>query len=226
MESPKYADSFALGIAAKDGLDIRRRIKYESELDPDFRTKIAGSAHGEQLYGCIQCGTCSATCPVSHYMDYTPRKVIQMVREGFKEEVLTSSTVWLCASCYACTVECPKGVKITDVMYALKREALLSNNYPKNVASSNLANNFFKQVLNNGRNSEGPLLMKMYIKTNPFMLVKNMMLGIKLWKRGRISMKTEKIKDKKSLKKLLNSVETKKKINTAGKPAELKEAAV
>lgn len=68
--------------------------------------------------------------------------------------------------------------------------------------------------------------MKMYLKTNPFMLLKNMMLGIKLFTRGRISMKTEKIRDKKALKKLLNSVESKKKILSAGKPADVKEAAV
>lgn len=226
MERSIYAESFALDVTAKDRLDTRRKIKYESELDKTFSNRIAESAHGEQLFGCIQCGTCSAACPVSHYMDYTPRKIIQMVREGFKEEVLKSSTVWLCASCYACTVECPKGIKITDVMYALKREAISGNYYPKNAPASILANNFFKQVLNNGRNSEGPLLMKMYLKTNPFMLLKNMMLGIKLFTRGRISMKTEKIRDKKALKKLLNSVESNKKILSAGKPADVKEAAV
>ena len=93
MDRSIFAESFALDNTAKDIVEIRRRIKYESELDKSFRNKIAESAHGEQLFSCIQCGTCSAACPVSHYMDYTPRKIIQMVREGFKEEVLTSSTV-------------------------------------------------------------------------------------------------------------------------------------
>ncbi|MBL8017161.1 MAG: 4Fe-4S dicluster domain-containing protein [Ignavibacteria bacterium] len=226
MDRSIFAESFALDNAAKDIVEIRRRIKYESELDKSFRNRIAESAHGEQLFSCIQCGTCSAACPVSHYMDYTPRKIIQMVREGFKEEVLSSSTVWLCASCYACTVECPKGIKITDVMYALKREAISSNFYPKKSPASILANNFFKQVLDNGRNSEGPLLMKIYLKTNPLMLFKNMMLGFKLWKRGRISIKTERIKDKNALKKLLKSVESNSKNGAAKLPAGVKEAAL
>ncbi len=207
MDRSKLAESFALDNAATDIIEIKRRIKYENELDKGFRKRIAKSAHGEKLYGCIQCGTCSAACPVSHYMDYTPRKIIQMVREGFKTEVLNSSTVWLCASCYACTVECPKGIKITDVMYALKREAISGGYHHKNFPASVLASNFFSQVLNNGRNSEGPLLLKMYLKTNPIMLFKNMKLGIKLWLRGRISMKTERIKDKKALKKLLQSMD-------------------
>jgi heterodisulfide reductase subunit C len=199
--------TFALKSAENGYGEIRRRLKYESELDSEFKEKIAEVAHGEKIYSCIQCGTCSATCPVSHYMDFTPRKIIQMVREGFRNEVLSSSTVWLCASCYSCTVECPKGIKITDVMYALKREAIESGYYPKRFPTSVLANNFFKQVLNNGRNSEGPLLLKMYLKTNPLILFKNMALGYKLWKNGRLSLKTEKIKHKGDLKKLLDGVE-------------------
>ena len=85
---------------------VVRRIKYEHELDHNFGEEIASHAYGERLMSCIQCGTCSATCPVSHYMDYTPRKVIAMTREGFKEEVLNSLTIWLCASCYSCMVQC------------------------------------------------------------------------------------------------------------------------
>lgn len=199
--------TFALKSTENGYKYLRRRLKYESELDSDFKEKIAEIAHGEKIYSCIQCGTCSATCPVSHYMDYTPRKIIQMVREGFKSDVLSSSTVWLCASCYSCTVECPKGIKITDIMYALKREAIESGYYPKRFPTSVLANSFFKQVLNNGRNSEGPLLLKMYLKTNPLMLLKNMALGYKLWKTGRLSLRTDKIKNKGNLKKLLDSVD-------------------
>src|SRR5512138_2064641 len=74
--------------------EIHRRIKYESELDAGFGEKIARAAYGEKLFSCIQCGTCSATCPVSHYMDYTPRRIIAMVREGFRDEVLNSVTIW------------------------------------------------------------------------------------------------------------------------------------
>ncbi|HEY3251204.1 MAG TPA: 4Fe-4S dicluster domain-containing protein [Ignavibacteria bacterium] len=207
MDKSVDVTTFALDNAENGYKDIERRLKYETELDKDFKEKIAEIAHGEKLYSCIQCGTCSATCPVSHYMDYTPRKIIQMVREGFKEDVLKSATVWLCASCYSCSVECPKGIKITDVMYALKREAIITGHYPKHFPTPVLANNFFKQVLKHGRSSEGPLLLKMYLKTNPLMLFKNMKLGFNLWKMGRLSLKTEKIKNKGNLNKLLGGIE-------------------
>ena len=46
-----------------------------------------------------------------------------MVRAGMKREVLESLTPWVCASCYQCTVSCPAGIAITEIMYALKRLA-------------------------------------------------------------------------------------------------------
>ncbi len=207
MDTTIDVKAFAPSGATNGYRDIHRKIKYESELNKGFKNRVAELSHGEKLYSCIQCGTCSAACPVSHYMDYTPRKIIQMVREGFKSEVLSSSTVWLCASCYACTQECPKGIKITDVMYALKREAISGGIYPKRFPSAVLAGSFFKQVLSFGRNSEGPLLLKMYMKTNPLMLFKNMKLGFKLWKTGRLSLKTEKTCKKGDLKKLLSDID-------------------
>ncbi|MCX6874690.1 MAG: 4Fe-4S dicluster domain-containing protein [Verrucomicrobia bacterium] len=69
----------------------------------------------EQLTGSIQCGTCSGICPLSIHMDFSPRQVMALVRADFKNEVLRSKTVWLCASCHACTVECPRLIRITDI---------------------------------------------------------------------------------------------------------------
>ena len=204
MDENVDTKAFAQEIDTGGHSAIHRTIKYENELDKNFASEIAGIAHGEAMLNCIQCGTCSATCPVSHYMDYTPRQIIAMVREGFKHEVLSSKTVWLCASCYSCTVECPKEIKITDVMYALKRAAIESGYNPNNFPTSALASGFFSQVKANGRSSEGPLLLKVFLKTNPLKLFGNAMLGWKLFKRGRMSMKTEKIKDRKNFAKIMN----------------------
>ncbi len=77
----------------------------------------------EQLLSCIQCGTCSASCPTAFAMDYTPRQLWQMVRLGMKEDVLSSRTFWLCTTCKSCQVRCPRGIPITDTMIALKEYA-------------------------------------------------------------------------------------------------------
>lgn len=190
-------------MAAKPGF---RDVKYEAELDPHFAEEIASIPHGDHIYNCIQCGTCSASCPVSPYMDYTPRKVIAMIRAGFKKEVLSSTTPWLCASCYACTVECPKEIRITDVMYAAKRLGIREGVYPKKFLTPVLAREFFEIVKKNGRNHEGSLMLRMYLKTNPFALLRQMGLGIRLWLKGRISAKPEKIAQTGQLHALLGAI--------------------
>jgi quinone-modifying oxidoreductase, subunit QmoC len=178
-------------------------IKLEENLDKDFGKKIAGMAHGEKLFGCIQCGNCSAACPLSIYMDFTPRKIIAMVRAGFRDEVLSNRTVWLCASCYQCTVECPKGIKITDVMYALKREAIENKIYPKNFPVPILAKAFFSEVKRRGRISEASLLINYYLRYNIFKMLGYSTLGMKLFIKGRLSLFEKGMKNKKDLREIL-----------------------
>jgi quinone-modifying oxidoreductase, subunit QmoC len=182
---------------------VVRRIKFEAELDHDFGEHIAEKAYGQKLLGCIQCGTCSATCPLSHYMDFTPRKVIAMTREGFKEEVLNSLTIWLCASCYSCYVECPRQIHITDIMYALKREAIQLGYYPKRLPIPVLAREFYKRVLKDGRNTESWVLVSLYLHTNPFAMFKEAILGLKLFLRGRLTIGNEHIKRRDQLRAIL-----------------------
>jgi heterodisulfide reductase subunit C len=186
---------------------VQRRIKYESELDLGFGERMAERAYGQKLLSCIQCGTCGATCPLSHYMDYTPRRVIAMTREGFKDEALNSFTIWLCASCYSCTVQCPRQIHITDVMYTLKREAMARGVFPKRYPIPILARGFFNIVKKHGRNSEGRLLISLYLQTNPFKMLRDAKLGFKLWRRGRLTLGQEKIKNPESLRHLLEAVE-------------------
>ncbi len=78
----------------------------------------------QKLLSCIQCGTCSASCPTAYAMDYTPRQLWQMVRLGLTEEVLASRTFWLCTTCKSCQVRCPRDIPITDTMIALKEYAV------------------------------------------------------------------------------------------------------
>ncbi len=183
------------------------KIQYESDLDPGFAEEIASIPGGEKIFSCIQCGTCSGMCPLSTYMDYTPRQVVAMIRGGFRDDVLGSNTPWLCASCYACTVECPKEIKITDIMYAAKRLAISGGVYPKRFPSAVLAHEFFKGVEKTGRSSETWLLVKLFLRTNPFGMLKQTSLGLGLFRRGRLAIKQGHIKNTDELHKMLKHLE-------------------
>ena len=209
MKSPRPAPYSPSDSGARPSLlyEVRKVLKYQSELNPEFGIDVARKAHGENLLACIQCGTCSGTCPVSHYMDYSPRKIIAMVRSGFEEEVLTSTTIWLCASCYQCTVDCPKQIRITDIMYALKQKAIARHLYPAKFPVPIMAEEFYKNVAKNGRNSEGTLMINMARRTSIFNLFKYTRLGMKLFTTGRMALREEGIKNKEQLRALLRGVE-------------------
>jgi heterodisulfide reductase subunit C len=184
-------------------MEIERKVKYEAELDKGFLGEIIELSHCEEIERCIQCGTCSSSCPMAVYMDYPPRKIMAMIKGGFKEEVLKSFTIWLCSSCYTCTVRCPAQIKITDVMYALKRKAIREKVYPAHFSIPILDKEMSKLITSNGRNSEFWLVSRLYLKTNPFGLFKFIPIGWKLIKAGRLSLKKESIKHKKQLRKLV-----------------------
>ena len=115
---------------------LTKEVVSESMLNLDFLDEIYALPGGQEIKKCIQCGSCSGSCPVSHMMDYAPRKIFSLICSGFRDEVLGSNTIWLCSSCYSCTVRCPAGIKFTDVMYELKR---LGNDYGFASRKSNTA---------------------------------------------------------------------------------------
>lgn len=79
---------------------------------------------GQKLLVCYQCGKCSAGCPAVSQMDILPNQVIRFAQLGLKEELLESKSIWVCASCYTCNVRCPKGIKIAEVMEAVRQVLL------------------------------------------------------------------------------------------------------
>ena len=97
-------------VLALDEMD-RELIK---QIDPDWRKMLT----------CIQCGSCSVSCPSGHLMDYAPRELWRLMRMGMRDELVNCRTFWLCTQCYACTVRCPRGIITSDTMLNLRRWAI------------------------------------------------------------------------------------------------------
>lgn len=188
-------------------MEIKRTIKYESELNRNFVKEIASMPGGEAVYSCIQCGTCSGICPISLYMDFTPRKIISMIRGGFRNEVLNSFTIWLCSSCYECTVNCPMEIKITDIMYSLKMLAMKEERYPRKFPIPVLTEEFTKMVKKYGRINESRLVSKLLLRTAPFKVLGYTKLGWRLFRRKRMEMFQSSINNPSNIAKALKTLE-------------------
>ena len=79
---------------------------------------------GQHMDACYQCGNCSSGCPLAQEMDILPNRVIRLVQLGQSDDIINSCTIWICASCFQCTVRCPKGIDIQAVMDAVRQIAM------------------------------------------------------------------------------------------------------
>ena len=92
----------------------------------DFVQKIK-ELSGQNVQLCFQCGTCTGSCPMSEFMDFSPRKVMHLAQLMLEDRLIGLNTYWACASCYTCSVRCPRGIDIARVMEALRQITLRKN---------------------------------------------------------------------------------------------------
>lgn len=185
---------------------VKRTVKYEAERVRGFGQEIMRVPGCEDLVRCIQCGTCSGTCPLSVYMEHSPRQIMALVRADFKDEVLRTNSIWLCASCYACTVECPREIRITDIMYALKQRAIQEHAYPKRFPIPVLAQEFMRMVMHKGRITETLLVMRLFAKANWRAVLSSWRQGLGLLRTGRFVILHERIARRAELATMLAAV--------------------
>jgi heterodisulfide reductase subunit C len=177
------------GVMSQNEADLRQTFLDQVDLIPA----------GERISRCIQCGTCTGSCPVSYAMDISPRQLLALFRAGEMEQIMKSRTIWICASCYSCTTRCPSGIKITDIIYALKRTAIEKDMESAAPQVQRLARLFTENLMSYGRLHEGTLIRKYYMKTNMLKFIDLIPLAGKMWKTKRIEPFPKRIKDRKSL---------------------------
>ena len=107
----------------------RLRDEMEGEIgeerDPSLKYRIAEGESGKEIYNCFACGTCTAGCP-ERDLDplYSPRKVIKESLLGMKKRVYGNRFVDICSTHYRCLEECPQGVEIPKLMFAIRELAI------------------------------------------------------------------------------------------------------
>ncbi|HID65107.1 MAG TPA: 4Fe-4S dicluster domain-containing protein [Anaerolineae bacterium] len=173
-----------------------------------FVDEVAAYPGGETLCACIQCGTCAGSCPAANEMQFSPRTINAMVKAGMRDEVLCSNSMWMCLSCYLCTERCPRGVQVTDIMYALKRLAICHNGDNYWAPAPVMERTFVDCVNLTGRLSEMGLTGGYYLRTNPVKALKMIPLGLKLLSHHRLPLIPSRIKGMQELRAMIRKVKT------------------
>ena len=94
--------------AISDPTSEKPVVPYEKleEVFEDIRSHVL---YDHELYGCLNCGICTATCPSAHYYDYSPREIVQLLWTENLEGIYDAmqEKIWACAQCYTCAARCP-----------------------------------------------------------------------------------------------------------------------
>jgi len=68
------------------------------------------------LKKCYNCARCSGACQISKVQIFTPSRIIEMILEGFEEEIINSGVLWDCLMCNNCLQVCPKDINFADIV--------------------------------------------------------------------------------------------------------------
>ena len=169
--------------------------------DMEFKSEVLRLA-GLEMQTCIQCGTCSASCPTAHLMNPSIRKLVKLCLEGRKEEALHNETLWLCTSCLLCTVRCPRGIRPKAVVSALKDIAEREGVRGRDASYEEF---FLKQIKNYGRIAELPLTAE-FLLVYPQAAVQSMQMGLELISKGKIAAKLERIEGRDEVKRIVEEL--------------------
>jgi heterodisulfide reductase subunit C len=92
------------------------------EPDQEFSRKLV-EAGAVTLHNCIQCGTCTGSCPSGKHTALRIRKLIRAAQLGLKD-ILDQDDLWLCTTCYTCFERCPNEVDVPQIIMVIRNFAV------------------------------------------------------------------------------------------------------
>ncbi|HNR12443.1 MAG TPA: 4Fe-4S dicluster domain-containing protein [Thermodesulfobacteriota bacterium] len=167
-------------------------INITKQVDTAFIEQVRRES-GENPSLCYQCGNCTAGCPYTAFFDFPVSQVMRLLQTGQRETILTSHSIWLCATCETCTTRCPCEIDIAHIMDVLRiiarREGFVSE---KDIQT--FYDSFLSSLQRHGRMFEMGVLMGYNLKSKKLMADAD--LGPKVLGKGKIHFFPTEIKGK------------------------------
>ncbi|MCX6308967.1 MAG: 4Fe-4S dicluster domain-containing protein [Bacteroidia bacterium] len=165
-------------------------------------------AVGVEVQTCYQCGKCTAGCPLNEEMDLMPNQILRMLQSeypGYENEILSSTSIWLCLACDTCYSRCPQEVKLPQVMDFLRQESMrrkLVNPKAKNILKFHKA--FLAEVERNGKLNE--LGLTIDYKLHSLNLFQDLQNAPSMLFKGKLGLIPHKVQNTAEIKKLFKKI--------------------
>jgi Fe-S oxidoreductase len=86
--------------------------------------QIAEVLKNNRVLFCLECGKCTAACPVSQFNNgYSPRRLLAEGLFYGADNLVSDSLLWSCLTCLLCSQRCPMDVKYAAYMRDVRAEA-------------------------------------------------------------------------------------------------------
>jgi len=154
----------------------------------------------EDASRCVQCGKCTASCPIAPEMDLKPSQVLRHIQINSSKPVLQCSTIWLCVSCETCSSRCPEGIEIATLMDTLRKVAIeegLAMGQKQIVAFDEI---FLDSIKRYGRVHELGLVMRYNMASRQ--PLKDAHLGLLMLGKGKLSLFAHGIRDRATIREI------------------------
>jgi heterodisulfide reductase subunit C len=161
-----------------------KTLAHQPHNTADALAEIRG-----MISACMQCGTCSASCPQAAFMEFTPRRLWRLVQMERHEEIFQSRTFALCSACYCCTLRCPRGLPLTEAMAALKRLGARQD-APGDRCGHRFHHSFLASVRRHGRVQELAFMTGYFAAMHdPLLPLRFTGLGLRLLGKGKLRLR-------------------------------------
>lgn len=171
-------------LNASDGADFIREVQEES---------------GQDVNLCYQCGNCTAGCPYTPFYDIPVSQIMRLVQAGQEKTVLSSRSLWLCATCESCTTRCPNNIDVAHIMDVLRHMARRKGYTPEPQVKA-FWDTFLESVERHGRVFELGLMVKYMAKTAR--VFTDVDLSVKAVPKGKLGFKPHEIVGKEEVQKI------------------------
>jgi len=176
-------------------LDRATGTGFAGEIGRRARTDVSA---------CYACGKCSAGCPLADEMDLQPHQLVHLINLGFEDQVLSSKTIWLCASCVTCTVRCPHDVDLAQVMDVLREMCLARGIKPAEPAIRAFNRSFLGVLRWGGRLHEFSMTATYKLLSRD--LFGDLKLGAALLRRGKLKLVPSRVRAHREIRAIIDRV--------------------
>lgn len=174
--------------------------ELESPMKLELKEKL-----GIDIEACLECGKCTGGCSNAHIFDYTPRKLVQLIKLGQEDRLYNLDALWSCVACQLCGDRCPAGIDIPRIIDYVREKAVNRGL----VADGNQVKLFYDLMLESvgktGRVAETSLMIKYNLKRGRYFSDAD--LGQKLFFKGKLKLLSPKVKNMAQLRHILKNVD-------------------